>query len=530
MIGLLREIWLFFREIILKLSTNSKPILMRKFHPLFVLLFLFGLSVCVLSCNEDRIDEDSYGSIRGTVKASDGGLPLEGVSVATNPGTTVVSTDAEGNFTLGEVLVGTYSVSAKKVDFTSENFSVNVESGQEVFMSIIMNIAPEESEVPDDPVYVSPLDASDQHPVDSVALVWNIGETIEGDTLRYDVILYEGGDDFVGTKLVSNTLDTTLLVSGLLFETPYRWKVIARNRSLDEAEGREWKFRTEDYPNNRFFFVKDTLGSKDIYSWDLAEGHLVRLTTDGNSQIHPRLSPNRERLAYSSHETGAYHIYTMDKKGQNVLKITQDRPLASYHNNGIGFCWTHGGNRIIYSHYDELWQVNRDGTGAALIANAPDDRHFRGCNWNKYTDKVVFLAIGVEPYESEIYIMDYGGANLEVLVDSVPGVLSGPQFSIDGTQVIFSQDVSGLQGDDGRQLDARIFRIDVDGSNLTDLSNNGKTAGTNDLQAIYSPDGGKIIFMNEPSDGLGVKNIWTMDINGGGRELIIPNAEMPEWN
>jgi len=488
------------------------------------------LSLCISSCNENGIDADSYGSIRGTVKASEGGLPLEGVTVATNPGTTAVSTDADGNFNLGEILIGDYSVSAKKEKYSSESFNIKVQRGQEVVMSIIMKIAPEESEVPDEPVYVTPLDASEKHRVDSVTLVWNNGETVEGDTLRYDVIMYEGGDDFVGTKLVSNTLDTTLFVSGLLFETPYRWKVVARNRSLDEAEGREWKFKTEDYPNNRFFFVKDTLGSKDIYSWDLNEGHLVRLTTDGNSQIQPRLSPNRERLAYSSHETGEYHIYTMDKKGQDVLKITTDRPLGSYHNAGFGFCWIQDGYRILYGHYDELWRVNHDGTQEYLVAKAPEGRHFRECHYNKYTNKIVVLTIGVEPYDSEIYLMDSSGANMEVLVDSVPGVLSGPQFSIDGTQVIFSQDVSDLQGDDGRQLDARIFRIDVDGSNLTDLSNNGKTAGTNDLQAIYSPDGGKIIFMNEPSDGLGVKNIWTMDVDGGGREQIISNAEWPEWN
>lgn len=503
---------------------------MRKFHLFFVLLISIGLSLFNFSCNENTVDADLYGSISGTVKTSEGGLPLEDVSISTSPGTTAVSTNEDGYFSFGEILIGDYSVSARKEDYTSENFSIKVQQGQEVVMVIIMKIAPPEFEVPDEPVYVSPLDAAEKQPVDSVELVWNNGETIDGDTLRYDVILYEGGDDFVGSKLASNILDTTLTISGLIFETSYRWKVIARNRSLDEAEGREWKFRTEDFPNNRFFFVKDTLGSRDIYSWDLTEGHLVRLTTDGNSQIQPRLSPNRERLAYTSHETGDYHIYTMDKKGQNVLKMTQDRPVAGYHNNGIGFCWTHGGFHIVYSHYDELWRVNHDGTGAKLVAKAPVNRHFRECHWNKYTDKVVFLAIGVEPYESEIYIMDFDGTNMEVLVDSVAGVLSGPRFSIDGTQVIFSQDVSGLQGDDGRQLDAHIFRIDVDGSNLTDLSVDNKVAGTNDLQAIYSPDGGNIIFMNTTTDGYELKNIWTMDLDGENREQIISNAEMPEWN
>ncbi|RUT80031.1 carboxypeptidase regulatory-like domain-containing protein [Ancylomarina longa] len=504
---------------------------MRKFYLLFRFLFLMTIFSLVFSCNENTIDPDQFGSISGTVKTSDGNLPMEGVAISTSPGSKSVTTDVDGHFNLGEVLVGDYSVTAKKEDYTSENVSIKVLVGQALVMDIVMQVAPPEFAAPEEPVYITPLNAT----VDlatSTELVWNAGETETGDTLRYDVIIFEGGDDFEGTKVASNILDTTYTVSGLKFETPYQWKIVARNRSLDETEGRLWKFKTEKYPSNPFFFVKDTLGSKDIYSWDLAENHLIRLTDDGGSEVSPRISPNEELLAFSSNVTGKYQIYTMDLKGNNVTKVT-DLPIAGYQNNGSGFSWSPDGSQIAYANYSNLYKINYNGTGLQSIAKAPVNRQFKSCEWsghfkNRSQEKIVALTQGELPYDNEIYLMDPDSSNMTLLVDNLPGTLSNPHFTITGDKVIFSLD-SLYEDDQGQQFNAKIYSIDVDGSNLTDLSEDNKEAGTNDLQAVFSQTGGKIIFMNVANDGDGTKNIWTMDTDGQNREEIIKNAEMPEW-
>jgi len=504
---------------------------MRKFYLLFRFVISMALFTLVLSCNENTVDPDLFGSISGTVKTSEGSLPMVGVVISTSPGTRSVTTDVDGHFNLGEVLVGDYSVTAKKEDYTTENVSIKVLVGQELVMDIVMQVAPPEFAAPEEPVYITPLNAT----VDlatNTELVWNAGETETGDTLRYDVILYEGGDDFEGTKVASNIIDTTYTVSGLKFETPYQWRIVARNRSLDETEGRLWKFKTESYPSNGFFFVKDTLGSKDIYSWDLAKNHLVRLTNGGGSELYPKISPNEELLAFSSNESGKYQIYTMDSKGNNVSQVT-NLPIAGYQNNGSGFSWSPDGSQIAYANYSDLYKINYNGTGLQSIAKAPVNRQFKSCDWsghfnNGSQEKIVALTQGELPYDNEIYLMDPDGSNMTLLVDNLEGTLSNPHFSLGGNSVIFSLD-SLYEDDQGRQLNAKIYSIDVDGTNLVDLSEDNKELGTNDLQAVFSQTGWKIIFMNLANDGDGTKNIWTMDPDGQNREEIIKNAEMPEW-
>ena len=123
--------------------------------------------------------------------------------------------------------------------------------------------------------------------------------------------------------------------------------------------------------------------------------------------------------------------------------------------------------------------------------------------------------------------MNTDGSDLFLLVDNLEGTLSNPHFSPDGTKVIFSLDTL-FEDDNGRQLNAKIYSVDIDGTNITNLSGDDKLAGTNDLQARFTETGGKIVFMNVANDGEGDKSIWIMDIDGSNREKIITNGEMPD--
>jgi len=505
---------------------------MRLFYLLFRPIILLCLSVIIFSCNEGTIDPDLFGSISGTVKTSEenGSLPMQGVSITTNPGTTSVTTDVEGYFELKDVLVGDYTVSSKKEDYTAVSTSIKVGEGQEVVMQVVMLIAPPETEAPAEPLYSTPLDASANLETE-VELVWNNGETETGDTLFFDVILYEGGD-FIGDTIAEGIVDTTFVAVNLKFGTNYRWKVDASNRASYKTEGREWKFSTEDFPKNGYLFVKDTLESRDIYSWDLAENHLVQLTNDGGSEVSPRISPNEELIAFSSNKSGEYHIYTMDTRGENVVKVTNDKSIAGYHNNGTGFVWSPEGDQILFGHYGDLYTINYNGTGENKIANAPVNRHFTDCDWtdqfdNHTEEKIAVLTQGEMPYDNEIYLMDPDGSDLFLLVDNLEGTISSPHFSPDGSKVIFSLDTLN-EYDDGRQLDAKIYSVNIDGTNVEDLSGDDKTAGTNDLQARFTETGSKIVFMNVANDNEGIKSIWIMDPDGSNREEIITNGEMPD--
>ena len=505
---------------------------MRQFYLLFRHFILLCLPLIIFSCNESTVDPELFGSISGTVKTSEeaGSLPMEGVTITTNPGTTSVTTNSDGSFNLSEVSVGDVTVNAKKEGYTAVSIPVKVQEGKELVMQVIMGIAPPETVAPAEPVYSLPLDATANLQTE-VKLVWNNGETEKGDTLFFNVILYEDGQ-FKGDTIAESIMDTTFVAKNLKFETNYRWKVDVSNRARQETKGREWKFRTENFPKNGYLFVKDTLGSRDIFSWDLAENHLVRLTNDGGSDVSPRISPNEELIAYASNKSGEYHIYTMDTKGENVVKVTNEKPMVSYNNSGTGFVWSPEGDQILYGHYGDLYTINYNGTGETKIANAPVNRQFKYCDWSAHfnnvsKEKIAVLTQGEKPYDNEIYLMDPDGSNLFLLLGNLEGTISSPHFSPDGTKVIFSLD-SLFQDDNGRQLNAKIYSVNVDGTNIVNLSGDDKPAGTNDLQARYTETGGKIIFMNVANDNEGEKNIWIMDPDGSNREKIISNGEMPD--
>lgn len=507
---------------------------MNKFYALFAPIFTLIMSISLFSCNESTVDPDLYGSISGTVKTSTGSIPMEGVTITTSPGTSSVITNAEGVFDIGEVPIGDYAISAKKEDYTSENINISVREDQNVVMEILMQVAPLDSSIPDEIFYVSPLDIEDDETKLSteVKLTWNNGETEKGDTLYFDVILFEGADDTEGTKYAENILDTTFTVKGLKFETTYLWKIEAQNKELDRTEGKLWRFTTEDYPSNGYLFVKDSLDSRDIYSWDLQENHLVRLTDGGGDELHPKVMPgNHTRIAYSAMDNGVFHIYTMDLKGKEVFKVTNDRPVVGNHNDGGGFIWSPTGDQLMYGYYNELIVINRDGTGWQKIANSPVNREFTQMDWNYQfnnhsEEKIVLLAQGDKPYDNEIYLMNPDGSDMTLLVDNLEGTLSNPQFSFGGDKVIFSLD-SLYEDDRGIQKDARIYSINIDGTGWTDLSGDDKTG--NDLQAKFSETGEKIIFMNVSNSGTENKTIWTMDLDGSNRTKLIDNGEMPDW-
>ena len=61
-----------------------------------------------------------------------------------------------------------------------------------------------------------------------VALSWHPNGATRADSLRYDIILFESNNQNQRT-LLSNSKDTVVTATGLLYNTTYYWQVTARN-------------------------------------------------------------------------------------------------------------------------------------------------------------------------------------------------------------------------------------------------------------------------------------------------------------
>lgn len=502
------------------------------FYRLGIRSILLTILVFVLACQEDTVDPAQFGQIEGVVLDSRTNQPLANASVTTTPATSAYVTDEAGEFILTDAPIGEITITARKTDYRQETAKITVIDGQTVPVTVLLERTGG-GVVPLPPREPTPADRATGQVVE-LRLSWRSSTQTKGDTVRYDVVLYESNSTERRT-LLSNSVDTAVVVGALRFNSTYYWQVTARNEGGQVVRGDIWSFQTRSLPDNRFLYVRKTDENMDIYSSDDAGGNLQRLTSSAFVENAPQLSPNRDRIAYTSNVTGQYQLYTMNRDGSDPRRVTV-LAVEGYHNFGLGYCWSPDGSQLLYAHYNELYRINRDGTGLTLIAAAPADRHFRECSWTAQGNRVVVQTIGANVFDSEIYLMDADGSNRTLLIGNVPGQLNSPSFSIDGREILYARDVAGFDDVTGRQLNTHVFQQRLDGTNVIDISassggtgNISKSAGTNDLYPRYSPDGARIIFVNTVNDGLSPLDIWTADLDGRNRRRLFQNASLPDW-
>ena len=356
----------------------------------------------------------------------------------------------------------------------------------------------------------------------------------KSDTLRNDVLLYESNST-VRRQLLSNSGDTTVSVTDLKYNTTYFWQVTVRDKAGETVRGEVWSFQTKPQPDNRYLFVRTENGNTDIYSSDETGATLLRLTSSPFVETAPQLSPNRDRVAYTSNATGQYQLYTMNRDGSDSRQVTL-LPVEGYFNQGIGYRWSPDGAQLIYSSYNKLYRINRDGTGLTLLATAPANRHFRECDWTALGNLIVVQTLGVSVYDAEIYLLNANGGPLTQVIGNLPGRLDSPSFSIDGRRLLYTRDVDGFDDGTGRQLNAHIFTQNLDGSDLVDVSagvtgttTSGKPLGYNDVTPRYAPDGSRIIFVQVNNVRQSVPEVWVMELDGRSRTRLFQNAALPDW-
>jgi TolB protein len=489
-------------------------------------LLLWALGLGLTACEENTVEPTRYGALSGVVRDSRTNAVLPNAVITTNPATTSFTSDGEGRFSLPNLAVGQYALSVRKTDYKTETLNVQVAEGPATSVDVRMEKSTG-NQRPNVPSQPQPATGAVEQNA-SLTLRWRGSDPDHGDSLRYDVVLYESNSS-VRQQPLSNGRDSSVTVSDLKYNTTYYWQVTVRDKAGETTRGDVWTFRTKPFPELRYLFTRETGGNTDIYAADgLANGTVLRLTSSAFVETMPQLSPIRDRIAYTSNATGQYHIYTMNRDGSDARRVTTI-PVEGYSNNGVAFRWSPDGSQFIYARYDQLYRVNRDGTGLQLLATAPAGRHFRELDWSALSNKIVIQTIGANVFDAEIYQLNPDGTGLAPIVGNLPGRLDSPSFSVDGRQISYTRDVAGIDDPTGRQLNAHIFVQRPDGSGLTDLSTR-KPAGTNDLNPRFSPDGSKIIFTNVVNDNITAPEVWMMDAtDGNNRVRIFQNAALPDW-
>lgn len=500
---------------------------MKKIHILQRLFFILLVSSFVVSC-EKTIDLVGYGSVTGKVIDANTLKPLEGVSIVTVPASVSVITGADGTFSITDVESGEIRISGTKPGYKGGSVTVQLLDKKSVDVTVTM-LKEDENLVSVFFSNASPQGGSPNQPL-SVMLNWHFAadsNKVALDSIFYNVIIYNS-DSPNPVLIAEHTEDTTALVEGLRFETTYFWQVIAFENTTEVGRSEIYSFKTLPFPINHFLYARLVDGQYDIFSSKEDGSDLVNLTEYGvANDWYAQVCPLKDMVAFVSTRQIDPNIYTMDLNGKGQRKITT-LPIAGYHNPGTGFCWSPDGGQILYPSYDKLYIVDRDGTDLKFFAQAPQGRHWREVHWNGYTHKIVALTMGVNVFDTEVYIMNEDGTGMTLLIENLPGRMDSPSLSTNGKVLLYTQDKAGFNVLDGRQLNARIMLQNFDSLVPQDISEN-KVDGTNDLFPRFSPDGASIIFVNTSNTNTGPHSIWRMALDGSNREKLFDNATLPEW-
>ncbi|KAA9340393.1 carboxypeptidase regulatory-like domain-containing protein [Larkinella humicola] len=486
------------------------------FYSLFALLLgsLWG-------CNEETLVEPTQqGSVYGRVKYNTNGKFAGQVLIRLSPSGRTAETDSSGLFQFDQVAVGRYTVQASKTGYREEVTTVEATPNVRTEVTIMLFEGP--NKAPSAPIWVSP-DSGNVWQKSSVTLKWKATDP-EKDVLTYEINLLKGGvlsQKFTGIKADS------LVLTGLSYGTAYSWQVIVRD-GFNTVNGAVWSFNTHAFPSFSYVYVRRVENRYQLFTSN-ETGEAIQLTSSGNNW-RPIFSPNRLQIAFLSNAETDVHLYLMNRDGSNVRRVTSV-PVRGLMPLDLSFCWSPDGTELLYPSNEKLYAVRTDGTGLRMVYQAPSGRFFAGCAWTSATKRIAVRTTSTgSVYDNRILLMSPEGKDTTTVFTTKSNRMSSPVFSVDGLKILYSLDKSGFQDEQGRQLDARIYTMDVKTKGIVDLSAaTSKTAGTNDLEPRFSPNGAKVVFTSTDNTGTGEGKVMAIDTDGKSRTLLIDSAEMLYW-
>ena len=210
----------------------------------------------------------------------------------------------------------------------------------------------------------------------------------------------------------------------------------------------------------------------DIYSVNRDGTDLRRITNYGVYTAEGVLSPDGQRIVFTSLKDGDLDIYTMNTDGTDVRKLTD---VAGYDG---GAWWSPDGKKIAY----RAWHPT-DSTELADYRN-------------------LLAQHMVRPTRMELWIMNADGSD-QHQITQLGGANFGPSWTPDGQRIIFS---SNYKNPHSRNFD--LYLVNLDGSGLEQITTDQEFDGF----PMFSPDGRTLIWAsNRDAQKAGDTNLFLAD-------------------
>ncbi len=210
----------------------------------------------------------------------------------------------------------------------------------------------------------------------------------------------------------------------------------------------------------------------DIFIADLQGNVLQQLTNEPGYDAEATISPQGDKIVFTSTRSGDLELYIMDIDGSNVVRITDELGYDG------GAFFSPDGTRLVF-------RSSRPKTDEEIAA---------------YKE---LLSDGlVQPTAMEIYVVNVDGTNLRQVTD-LGKANWAPFFHPSGEKIIFSSNHKGARG-----FEFNLFMINLDGAGLEQISRD----PVFDAFPMFSYDGKKIVFSsNRNNKGTRNTNLFVAD-------------------
>jgi len=199
----------------------------------------------------------------------------------------------------------------------------------------------------------------------------------------------------------------------------------------------------------------------DIFIADMNGNITKQLTDESGYDAEATVSPQGDKIVFTSMRTGDLELYTMDLDGSNVVQITDELGYDG------GAFFSPDGSKIIF-------RASRPQTEEEI---------------KTYKD---LLSQGlVQPTEMELFICNADGSDLKQITD-LGNANWAPFFHPGGEKVIFSSNHASERG-----FPFNLFMINIDGTGLQQITFD----DTFDSFPMFSPDGSKIVWASNRFNG-----------------------------
>lgn len=208
-------------------------------------------------------------------------------------------------------------------------------------------------------------------------------------------------------------------------------------------------------------YVWPVFSSFDIFVADL-QGNIVKQLTDNPGyDAEATVSPDGQKIVFTSTRSGDLELYTMNIDGTEVTQIT----------NELGY---DGGAFFSPDSKKIVFRASRPKTEEAVA-----------------TYKSLLAQGMVQPTDLEIFVCDVDGSNLKQITN-LGKANWAPFFHPSGEKILFA---SNHHSESGRKFN--IFSIGIDGQGLQQITFD----EVFDSFPMFSPDGKKLVFSSNRNNG-----------------------------